>query len=125
MYQKLKSYIDQFIDLEEQEWQFFLTALKHREIPKKGFLVEPGQVCDFVAFVNRGNFRMYRIVDGKDITTNFFFSGNFATNYSSCVSGTPSEEYIQALDEAEILVLSRDDMQRATMSTMPGSVSDD
>lgn len=111
MYQKLKQYIDQFVDLGEQEWQYFVAALKFKEVPKKGFLLEPGQICDFVAFVNQGNFRMYRIVDGKDVTTNFIFSGNFATNYSSCVSLTPGEEYIQALEDCEVLLLSREHMQ--------------
>jgi CRP-like cAMP-binding protein len=110
-FQRLREYISRFMVLPESDLQIFLDSLIPKLIPKGAYLMEAGQVCDYVAFINKGHFRSFCIVNGEEATYNFFFDGNFMTDYSSFVSRQPSIESHQALEDAEVLTLSHEKMQ--------------
>lgn len=108
---RIKEYVQRFMTFAEEDWQAFSDALEKREVPKGKYLMEAGEVCDFVAFINVGHFRTFCLVDDEELTYNFFFDGNFFSDYASFVSREPSIETVQALDNSEVLLLSYEDMQ--------------
>jgi CRP-like cAMP-binding protein len=110
---QIKEYIAKFVEYSDDQFSVFLQSQKKRLIPKGGFLMEAGQVCDYVAFINKGYFRAFCIVDNDDVTYNFSFEGNFFTDYPSFLSRRPSNESHQALVDSEVLTISFADMQRA------------
>jgi CRP/FNR family transcriptional regulator, anaerobic regulatory protein len=108
---QIREYISRFISLSDNDQQIFFDSLVMRSIPKGGYLMEAGQVCDYVAFINKGLFRTFCLVKNEELTYNFSFDGNFFTDYPSFVTREPSMEYHQALEDAEVLTLSYDKMQ--------------
>jgi CRP/FNR family transcriptional regulator, anaerobic regulatory protein len=116
-FQKVKEYISRFVSFTDNEWQPFLTALVRKQIPKGSYLMEVGQVCDYVAFIDKGLFRTYSIVKGEEVTHNFSFDGNFFTDYPSFITRQPTLENHQALEDAEVWMLSYEKMQAIYKST--------
>ena len=111
-FQQIKEYIGRFVSLTENEWLPFQEGLVKKRVPKGCYLIEAGQVCDYVAFINKGLFRTLCIVNEAEVTYNFSFDGNFITDYSSFVTRTPTIEFHQALEDAEVLMLSYARMQQ-------------
>jgi len=110
---KLRYFIQEFINPTEEEWQYLASTLELRNVPKKERLLQQGDICRHVAFVNKGLFRAYKSSDDKEITHYFPIEGFFATDYSSFINRTPSPDTIEALEDCEVLLLSRDDMHKA------------
>ncbi|CAN5332022.1 Crp/Fnr family transcriptional regulator [soil metagenome] len=108
---RVREYIARFSPYTDEEMRLFLKSLKKKKVPKGSYLLEAGQVCDYVAFINKGHFRTLTLVNNEELTYNFFFDGNFITDYPSFISRQPSLESHQALEDAEVLMLSYDDMQ--------------
>ncbi len=109
----LRKYISQFLTFTEDEWQLHQALLSRRFLKKGEFILRSGEVCNHVTFINKGHFRSYNIVAGDEITFNFAFEGNYVTDYTSFVSRRPSEDYIVAMDDAEILQMKYEDLQAA------------
>jgi CRP/FNR family transcriptional regulator, anaerobic regulatory protein len=116
-FQKIKEYVSRFVTYTESEWQPFLEALVKREVIKGNYLMEEGQVCDYVAFINKGLFRTYSMVKGEEVTSNFSFDGNFFTDFPSFVTRQPTLENHQALEDSEVWTLSYEKMQAIYKST--------
>jgi CRP/FNR family transcriptional regulator, anaerobic regulatory protein len=110
-FQIIREYISRFVSYSESEWQPFLEGLVRKQVPKGSYLMEAGQVCDYVAFINKGLFRTFCLVKNEEVTYNFSFDGNFFTDYPSFVTRQPTMEYHQALEDAEVLTLSYEKMQ--------------
>jgi CRP/FNR family transcriptional regulator, anaerobic regulatory protein len=114
---RIKEYISKFVSFPEGEMDSFLKRLMKKTIPKGAFLLEPNHVCDYVAFINKGHFRSYCMIDGQEKTYNFFFDGNFFTDYPSFLTRQPSIEWHQAMEDAEVLVVNYADMQKGYAET--------
>ncbi len=110
-FSKIKEFIARFATFSEEELELFMQRLTKKEVSKNNYLLKGGQVCDYVSFINKGHFRSSCMVNNEDVTYNFFFDGNFLTDYSSFLTRRPSIESHQALEDAEVLLLSYADMQ--------------
>lgn len=109
---RIKEYVYRFVNFSEQDLAQFRGMLTKKHIPKGKYLLEEGQVCSHVAFINKGHFRSFSMVNDDEVTYNFFFDGNFVTNYPSFLSRTPSIETFQALEDADLLMLEYNEMQK-------------
>jgi CRP/FNR family transcriptional regulator, anaerobic regulatory protein len=109
---RVKEYVYRFVNFSETDLAQFRAMLTKRHIAKGRFLLEAGEVCSHVAFINKGHFRSFSMVQDEEVTYNFFFDGNFITDYPSFLSRLPSTETHQALEDCELLMLEYHDMQR-------------
>lgn len=82
--------------------------MRKETCPKKGILLQEGEACNFIAFIEAGMFRFYHVHEGEEIITAFFFPGDFVTNYRSFLTGQPSEHWIEAMQEAAIYRIDKD-----------------
>lgn len=90
-----------------------LSGLFEEKTIKKGdvFLHE-GEKCREIAFVKSGIFRSYYTSDdGKESTYCFRFPNDFLASYSSFISGKPSLEAIQAISDADLLILQKNKIE--------------
>jgi len=108
--QMLRSYFDQFVKLNNEEWQGFESCLQARSIKKGDYLLKEGEVCNFIAFVELGAFRFYLNRDGEEVMLGFYFKGDFAGNYRSFLVDQPSKESIQALKDARVHLIYKLDL---------------
>lgn len=110
---KFKSWLKNVSFLTEADCNLFEPFLQTRQIKSKDIVLNEGQVCKELGFINNGAFRMYYLADGKEINTHFSFENEFVVNYDSFLQETPSRYFIQALEDAEIVTFNLPTLQSA------------
>ena len=78
-----------------------------KKVKKKEYLVREGEVCKEIFYVQKGLLRVYIINDGKEVNTWFVKEGDFITSISSFHKQRPSEHYIDALEDCEIISIKK------------------
>ncbi|MFH1119676.1 MAG: Crp/Fnr family transcriptional regulator [Bacteroidota bacterium] len=84
---------------------------------KKGeSVLNQGDHCRFVFFVEEGCFRTFRVTDGKETTLGFSFSGDIDTCPYSFINRVPGFDTIAALRESRIIKIHQSDIDAVTES---------
>lgn len=108
----VKDFFRSFNIFSEQEIEEFLSLFEVRKLNKNEIFIREGEKCREIAFIETGIFRSYYISDeGKDITYCFRFPNDLMASYSSFISGTPSVETMQAISDADLLILKKDKVE--------------
>jgi CRP/FNR family transcriptional regulator, anaerobic regulatory protein len=106
MFDLILKNVAQFIPLNQQEQEFFISKLQPKQFKKRELILQEGQVCGHVYFINSGCLRYFYNVDGQENTAQFFFENAWYTDFDSFLTGRPSKLNIQALEKTEVLMLS-------------------
>lgn len=102
------------ITLSKKEIDSFCNLFDQKEVQKKHFLLREGQICKFEGFVTKGLFRVYHIDNNGFEQVLYFAQENWwITDIDSFTSETPSQLYIQALEDSEVLLISKKDKELA------------
>jgi CRP-like cAMP-binding protein len=88
----------------------FLPRFLHQTLKKNDFLLRPGHVSNYMAVVLTGSFRVYRPGETDDHTLHFFTEHEWMADYESFVVQKPSENFIQAMEPAEVAIISLRDV---------------
>lgn len=110
-YAPLREFALKFINFSETEWRAFRDLLTRRFLKKGEFLVQSGEVCHYVSFINTGSFRVFLEVNGQEINKHFFFEHEYASDYGSFLTRSPGILNIKALEAAELMELSYEKVQ--------------
>jgi len=104
------NHINRFTDLSEEEQAVLGTMLKTTSYKKKAFLHEAGEICKGNYFVVKGCLRLYFIdIKGAEQTTQFAIENWWISDLTSYLMHKPSDFYIQAAEETQVIVLERRD----------------
>lgn len=95
------SHLKHFIELQ--------TKSECLSVPSKTILLEEGKVADKLYLVRKGCLRLFFYSEGKDITFQFFFEGNFVASFDSLYKRTPSLFYLESIEPAELTAIRRED----------------
>ena len=87
----------------------FYAVAKQLTIPPKTILLEEGKVADKLYLVRKGCLRLFFYNEGKDITFQFFFEGNFVASFDSLYKRTPSLFYLESIEPTELAAIRRED----------------
>ncbi len=104
--------IKSIVVLNEDEEKAFINILRIRQFKKKEFLMQEGEVCSNVSFVNNGCLRLFYNVEGVENTTQFFFGNSWYTDYASFLTEQPTIENMQALEPCEVVQFKKDDLYK-------------
>lgn len=96
--------------LSQTAQEALLTKLNKAEIEKEAHLLEEGQVCHKLYFIENGCVRSYYHLDGKEITHWFGFENDFVTSFLSFIDRAPSREFIQVVDNLSAWTITRGDL---------------
>ena len=110
----LKQNITKHINLSDKEMDRFCNLFKIKKVKKKKFLLQKGEICKFEGFVNKGLFQVYHI-DKKGVkqVLHFAIEDWWITDIVSFTNQRPSGLFIEALEDSEILVISKTDKEFA------------
>ncbi|HCW77105.1 MAG TPA: Crp/Fnr family transcriptional regulator [Candidatus Marinimicrobia bacterium] len=108
-----KIQIRKITDFSENECALFLPYLNRRLLKKHEHLLKEGQSVNSIAFVEKGNLRLYYLSDGKEINNHFFLEGDYAVSYLDFLKQRPSRYFIQALEDCELLTFDSQSLQAA------------
>ena len=75
----------------------------------KTVLLKEGCVADTLYYIREGCLRLFFNHDGRDITFQFFFEGNFVASFDSLYSKTPSLFSLESIEPSEVAAIERDD----------------
>jgi CRP-like cAMP-binding protein len=114
MKELLKKNIAAHISLSENETEDFCNLFTQKSIPKKSFLLREGEVCKFEGFVVKGLFRIYHIdQNGFEQILYFAIENWWITDIDSFTNETPSQLFIEALEDSEVLIISKKEKEFA------------
>jgi len=115
----LKSYLESFKLLTDQEIAEFIALTKLKVLDKGAFFIKEGEQCKEVCFLTSGIFRsFFSSAQSEEITYCITFPNNLSTAYSSFISQQPSPENIQALVRSELLVVKKKDVERLAAGSL-------
>lgn len=84
------------------------TFLQPKKLRKRQYLLQEGDVCKFVAFVEKGALRSYIIDDkGSENILQFALEGWTISDLYSFLTAEPATYTIDALEDSELVLISK------------------
>lgn len=107
----LRQAIGRYIKISNDDWTQIKPHFKLKTILKNGYLIKPGQISNELTFILKGGFLVYNNShEGTQIVSWIALEDNFISEFVSFFSRSPTPEYIQAIEDTEILTISYDDL---------------
>jgi CRP-like cAMP-binding protein len=114
MYQLLRENIEQHVQLTEAELSSFTALFELEKVSKRQMLLSAGEVCRFEGFVTKGIFRVYHIDKNAAEQILYFAIENWwITDIDSFTNERPSQLFIEAIEDSEVLLISKKDKEFA------------
>jgi CRP-like cAMP-binding protein len=103
----------------DQELDIIKTYLKPKKLRKKQYLLQEGDVCKFIAFVEKGALRSYTVDEkGVEHIIQFALEEWNISDIFSFLTGEPATYNIDALEDSELVLISKAAHEELLM-TMP------
>lgn len=105
---KIKSVINGMVSVTESEFNHLLSDCKVAFFKRNEILTHPGEIPNDIFFINQG---MIRVTvtdnDGNEHTIHFALENQFIADYSSFINKQPALYALQALEDTEVVIMSR------------------
>lgn len=88
------------------------------KVPKGGSILEYGEVCKHIYFVEKGFIRIFYYKNGKEITEWFADEKQFFFSIISYFEDRPSQLIIEAIEDCEIILLSKEGLETLRKSNL-------
>ena len=119
MFSLVKSYLEQFTEISEDQIRIICEAGMERTLRKSQSLLHDGEVWNYNCFIISGCFRLYRFgEDGTDHTMRFGIENWWMTDQVSYNNSTPSLYNIEALSKSTVILWTKGTWQYL-MSAIP------
>ena len=110
MNDQLSKYIRDRVDIDDEQLAVVLSYFNPLSIKKKALVTMEGNRARRMYFVVKGCLRVYFVKpDGAEVTRRFAFENWFSTSLVSFINGEPLTESTQAIEDSELLYITRDD----------------
>jgi CRP-like cAMP-binding protein len=90
---------------------YLRRTIRTRTIRENQILLEIGEVCHNLYFINKGVLRCFYYVNNKEVSDWFFWEGETVVSIGSFYDQVPSEDCIQALEECELYYISYHELE--------------
>lgn len=111
MFDKLKKFLSTFDNLTKEKLAEIERHTSMVSLAKGDFFLKAGRISHQIGFVAEGIFRVYQLEDHQEITCAFAQENQFVVDLDSFNLHQPATEYIQALTEAHLIVISHRQLQ--------------
>lgn len=110
MYEPLFDYIERYgkADLTEDEKGIIKSAMEPKRLRKKQYFLEEGKICQYTGFILKGALRQFSVDDtGMEHILQLAIENWWVVDRDSYHNETPSRYFIEAWEDADLLVLPR------------------
>lgn len=108
MFSLLRAHIEKRVHLNDEEFEISSRFFIPKTIRKHQFLLNAGDVCRYLCFVNSGCLREYTIDSkGMEHIVQFAIKDWWVSDLNSYLSGLPADHNIDALQDSEVLMLEK------------------
>ncbi len=108
----VKSYISNYVSLNDQEFSFLTGLFELRHFEKKEKLVEEGEVEKYLNFILQGLARKYFIRKNEEMVMQFSRENEIICCYDSYMSGEPSNFSVDALEQLVVVSITLENVER-------------
>lgn len=108
MFSLLRAHIEKRVHLTDEEFEVSSKFFIPKKLRKNQFLLNEGEVCTHIGFVNSGCLREYTIdTKGNEHIVQFAIEDWWVSDLHSFLSGEPAEFNVDALQDSEVLLLEK------------------
>ena len=108
MYDLFFKELKEKVDFSENELGIIKEQLTPKKIRKRQYLLQEGDVCKFIAFVERGTMRSYTVDEkGAEHIMQFALEGWMIADLYSFLTAEPATYNIDALEDCELVLISK------------------
>ncbi|UTW61691.1 Crp/Fnr family transcriptional regulator [bacterium SCSIO 12741] len=108
---ELLGYIEERVSLNAEERDAVVSAFKPVSGAKNEVIIKANQTARYLYFIQKGLIRTYSETDTREITSWIYPEGLFATGWYSFLRQEPSPEYVQCLEDCELMAISHEQLQ--------------
>lgn len=110
----------QYAHLNQQQTELIKSKLVAVHLKKGDYFSEAGKFANRVGFILGGLFRVcYYSREGEEFTRCFVLEKNFVADMNSFYNGTACAEYVEALTDCSLVVLSKEDFMELAETIIP------
>ena len=103
--------IRHYIPLSSDDEAIIRSLFRVEKLQKGQHLLQAGNICRNIFFIEEGLVRYYSVIDGEEKTSYFNKEGEFVCDYASFLPQRPSTINIQALEACTIYFISHSNLQ--------------
>ncbi|QEC80102.1 Crp/Fnr family transcriptional regulator [Mucilaginibacter ginsenosidivorax] len=110
MYDIFLQYVADYsgLTLTEHEIRLIADAFKPKKLRKRQYLLQEGDPCKYLSFINKGALRQFTVDDkGNEHIVRFGIERWWMADYEAFISGTPSSYHIEAVEDSELLQVTK------------------
>jgi CRP-like cAMP-binding protein len=113
-------YVERYIQLREEEKQFFTSLLHITHVKRKQHVVQPDFTCKYRSYVVAGAMRAHLVdKNGNDHTIAFAIEDWWISDYNSYIYQQPATLFVEAVEDT-ILIQIDYNAEQLLMETHPG-----
>jgi CRP-like cAMP-binding protein len=106
----LKKFIIKYVNLSDVELEDITDRFQSKVVKKNNYLLRQGDTCKDLVFVQKGCLRLYYLKDDIEVSVWFAFQHSSAIEIYSFISENPSNYFLQAIEDSEVLYLSKTEL---------------
>ncbi|MFT3681980.1 MAG: Crp/Fnr family transcriptional regulator [Ferruginibacter sp.] len=111
MKEALLKNIAALVELDEQEQHFFLSVLKEKQLRKRQYHVQAGDLCRYECYVLKGCLRQYYVDEsGMEHSIMFAIEDWWTSDMYGLITGKPALTNIEALEDSTLLLIEKNDL---------------
>ncbi|SIQ85957.1 Crp/Fnr family transcriptional regulator [Pontibacter lucknowensis] len=119
MYTLYFQHFNSKVRLTEEEQELIKSYLTLKKLRKKQYLLQEGDVCKVIAFVEKGALRAYSVDENSnEHIIQFGLEGWTISDLYSFLTGEPATYNIDALEDSELVLISKS-AHEELLQTMP------
>lgn len=108
----LKKFISRFVTLSDAELEEITGKFKTKVVKKNSYVLKEGDTCRDFVFVQKGCLRLYYVKDDIEVSVWFAFQHSSAIEIYSFISESPSDYFLQAIEDSEVLYLPKTELKK-------------
>lgn len=109
----LQKHIKKHTQISDENLEKFSNAFTLQKVAKKEFLLKEGEICQFEGFVTGGCFKVFHSdQDGTEHILYFAIEDWWVADVDSFTNSKPSQLNIQALENSEVLLISKQNKEK-------------
>lgn len=87
-------------------------TLRRHELPRRHWLLQPGQISERIFFIEKGVARGYYLKEDREVTSWFMKESDFIISIVSFYTRQPAQEYIELLEDSVLWSITYEQLQQ-------------
>lgn len=109
---ELEKFIGSYTSFSAAEIEDITSRFKRKKIRKNEYLLKQGDLCKDLVFIEKGCLRLYYVKEDIEVSVWFAFQHSSAIEIYSFISEKPSDYFLQAIEDSEVLYLPKADLNK-------------